>query len=509
MGGNGDREIGGFTSLFTDPGAVTGDANLIPLPSVLIDLHCHVFNSTDLPIIRFIDRAYRKRYEHDADFLSLVVGLYRDITLGNAITATKELADINAGKGPHDKEDDKTESPSEFARMTRWIAKFNKSRRGLIAELSNIYATTGPKCVLMTPALVDFNTWLDSPDVPGCRLDDQVRVMGAIAKLPGDVRVHGFVGFDPVRAIFADADASDPNNGNEDDRFNVSQKFIDPFKLIDSAIADHGFLGVKIYPPMGFRATNNNTGEISFPPTLKRLSGYDDDRSFGNLLDVYLDKLYKKCAHDGIPILAHGYNSWGSGLDYAQRATPQFWKKVVEKHSTADKPLRLCLAHFGRFDADHVDSPCLDRDLFPGTWEVIFGNILQADKSKAAHVVADLSYFSEVLYDDLDNKTCSKRLGRLIRKFIDKYDKDVEHICYGSDWVLLAKEPNHRKYHVRLAQFLVSEVGLKPPELARVFFGNAVRFLGLRPGDQNYNRLKNFYHRNNIDNLFPNLEAMA
>jgi hypothetical protein len=509
MAGGADNQTGGFMSLFAAPGAVTGDGNAIVMPSALIDMHCHVFNSTDLPTIRFIDRAYRKRYEHDADFLSLLVGLYKEITLGNAPTATRELADIKAGKVTTDKDDDKSEPQSEVARLTRWIAKFNKSRRGLIAELSGNYANTGPQCVLMTPALVDFNTWLDYRDVPGCRLDDQVRVMGAIAKLPGEVRVHGFVGFDPVRAMFADADATDPNNGNQDDRFNEGQKFIDPFALINTAIKDHGFLGVKVYPPMGFRATNNNNGDISFPGTLKTLAGYNDDKAFGNILDAYLNKLYAKCANEGIPILAHGYNSWGSGQDYAGRATPQFWKKVIETHSTAEKPLRLCLAHFGRFDADHIDSPCLDRDLFPGTWEVIFGNILQADTAKAAHVVTDLSYFAEILYDDLDNRNCAKRLGNLIRKFIDTYDKNVEHLCYGSDWILLAKEPNHRKYHVRLVQFLVNEVGLKPVELARVFFGNAVRFLGLRPGDQNYGRLKDFYHLNNIDGLFPKIEAIA
>jgi Amidohydrolase len=505
MASNADGDT--LTSLFAaaGPGAGPGAGGAqTKLPAALIDMHCHVFNAMDLPAKAFIDHAFRRRYEQDGDFATLMVGLFEEITLGNAPTAAEELAAIKAGTPPDDDDDDEDDAQSEFGRLRQWLKKFNKSRRGLIAELSGNYTSTGQQCVLMTPALVDYNAWLRSPDKPDCRLDDQVKVMGAIARLKSKVRVHPLLGYDPLRAACAEVDLQT----HDPDRFNPPLKPIDPISLLDNAINTHGFLGVKLYPPMGFRATNNHQGDIIFPEPLRTIAGPFNDQEFGNVLDAALDKLYAKCANDGIPILAHGYNSWGSGKDYASRASPQFWGQVVAKHSSAQKPLRLCLAHFGRFDAHDLGSNCLERDLVPQAWEVIFGNILQVG-AKAAHVLTDVSYFSEVLADDLDTKNCAKRLAKLIRKFIDKYDQNVEHLCYGSDWNLLAREPNHRKYHVRLGRFLADEVGLTGEQLANVFFGNAVRFLGLRPGDQNRARLEKFYHDNNIQDQFPKIDAMA
>ena len=74
---------------------------------------------------------------------------------------------------------------------------------------------------------------------------------------------------------------------------------------------------------------------------------------------------------------------------------------------------------------------------------------------------------------------------------------------------MLGIEQGSDQFHEELGRFLRDEVGLTTEQLGRVFFGNAVRFLGLQPGEQNRNRLEQFYKNNNIWDLFPQLDALA
>lgn len=487
------------------------------VPKSLIDMHCHVFNATDLPAITFINTVVRERYGQDPDGLMPGLGLLIQVLAGQAPRAGDELADLRGKPRPPslfdvnaaaaaaadgEPADDAVEADEETkGGLLAWLHLFGLSRRDLIAKLASHYTATGKRCTLMTPALVDYNAWLKNPDIEYQRLDDQVDVMGEIARRKGPVRVHGFVGFDPIRAILAGVD----RNPVIESPFPV----IDPHKLLRRAVTKQGFLGAKLYPPMGFRAWHNDAPEMNFPQHVKDNVNSDGigDSDLGKLIDQELAKLYTYCAKNGVPILAHGYNSNQAGRCFGWRASPQYWREVIQKFSTKEKPLHVCVAHFGRFDAHQVNTQCISGGIMSEVWEIIFGSILKEPGS--AHVYADLSYFSELLDRTEGWEQRRANLRDKLKSYIENFDQEVEHLCYGSDWVMLGLEKNNERYHEELGAFMSEEVGLSQKQMNRLFFGNAVRFLGLGPDDQGRARLKKFYDDNDIADQFPELGAQV
>src|SRR5215813_6365482 len=199
--------------------------------------------------------------------------------LANSLSSSLAMLDDTVGSG----------ASAANSGLLSWLKLFALSRRELVARLAGFYAATSTHCELIAPAIVDYNTWLENPDKEYQRLTDQVAVMGELSRRPGKPRVHGFVGFDPIRAILA------PNGYNP--AGGTALPTIDPHRLVRDAITQHGFLGVKLYPPMGFRAWNNGKGDISFSKRVKKYvelvySGITD-RQLGRLIDQELEKLYE------------------------------------------------------------------------------------------------------------------------------------------------------------------------------------------------------------------------
>ena len=69
-------------------------------PKSLIDMHCHVFNATDLPAITFINTVVRERFGQDPDGIMPGVGLLMEFVAGNAPRAADELADLRGKPRP-------------------------------------------------------------------------------------------------------------------------------------------------------------------------------------------------------------------------------------------------------------------------------------------------------------------------------------------------------------------------------------------------------------------------
>ena len=186
----------------------------------------------------------------------------------------------------------------------------------------------------MTPALVNFTAWFGPlGQASGDRtvpMRRQVEVMARIAQRRNGPRVHGFVGFDPLRQALFRRHGGPPED--------------EPLAVVKKAVEDHGFIGVKLYPPMGFRATGNAALGDAFPKHVVAADGLGPDA--GRKLDAELDRLYAFCAENNVPIMAHTSDSYGSAKDYGKRANPAAWIKVLEKYPA----LRINLAHFGGFN---------------------------------------------------------------------------------------------------------------------------------------------------------------
>ncbi|MGO8499939.1 amidohydrolase family protein [Rhizobium leguminosarum] len=350
-----------------------------------------------------------------------------------------------------------------FSRYLEWFSLFRLYRHVLVDQLVADARRQGFEPVMLTPLLVDYDEWLfEDVRTP---LAKQMEVMDYISRRSGDrPAVHGYIGFDPLREVAFRANI----------KGTVSS-------LVTSrrALTEHGFVGVKLYPPMGFRPSGNHK---PYPKRTEKRLGFRPDKQ----LDQALDDLYKLCVDLDAPIMAHGYSSNGSGRDYADRGDPAYWLPVFHKYPS----LRVCIAHFGRFDARSAGR----TQPFPdGSWEWTLGEFIRANPRQP--VFADISYFSEALEAE------SKRapLARYFRRWVGEFDPEVNHLVFGTDWIMLGKEKGYSHYIESVNSFLRQDCGFGDDVCDKIFRGNALRLLPLQRWSKGRERLLAWYRRNGVD----------
>jgi predicted TIM-barrel fold metal-dependent hydrolase len=338
-------------------------------------------------------------------------------------------------------------SNGTIGRNVRWALLFTRNRFELADALQSFH---GGKAVLATPALIDFSKWLQDDNISDLKL--QVAVMGQIAKRKTGIRIHPFMAFDPLREAL-----HRKSGGPEADS---------PLSLVKQAIASEGFIGVKLYPPMGFRAFNNAGAGDDFPSHVRRALGNEP----GKKLDDILGELFTWCAASHVPVMAHAANTNAAGPGYGTRANPSHWISLLKQPGLSN--LRINLAHFGGFE----EGGSYDR-----SWERSIANFWQ--RSPAALLYADISYFSEILQSDADKR---KRLAASWKKLRAEFPQSADRLIYGSDWVMLGREQGvapidvqaHKRYSALVADFL-SNVGYTDDNIANIMWRNSARFLGL------------------------------
>jgi predicted TIM-barrel fold metal-dependent hydrolase len=521
------------------PAACTGS---LPGPSPfrnrLIDAHCHVFNATDLPAARFIRYIFlsqppeqgteRALAVEDPDFIDGLIALFIALTAGSAPTAREEIevfdgrrdpdprirnavaaqetaiertaaflaqgaaparasvrgedavraAILDAGGMPAEgrlappSTEDMTiaarrafASPSDIGVYLRWFSLYSRYRHDLADQLAGDHDRQGFKSVLLPPAMVDFSRWLG--EEPTSPLRDQVEAMARLSLRPSGPAVHGFVAYDPLREVYFRRGLGEPES---------------PLALVREAVTEHGFVGAKIYPPMGFRPSGN--GGQTYPERVLR----DLDRRVSADLNAALDEFYALCAGLGAPILAHAAETNGPNRDYMRRADPHYWIPVFRRFPE----LRVCLAHFGSFAYASQSAPT-GAELPESSWEWTFGRYI-AEKPDAP-VYADLGYFDEVL--DADEATRARFAGRLT-EFIARFDPNVRHLVFGTDWNLLGRERSYPTYTTQVVDFLENDCRLSAMAVQRILVENAATFMGLREGQPTRERLLAFYARHSL-----------
>lgn len=464
-----------------------------PLPP-LIDAHCHLFNITDLPAAKFTQKVLLGLDDPASAFAlrgieaALSVGVptaARELVAGPAL-ARKQAQE---GKQPSPKPSPFIVAPIAASRCetsggpdlnwnsaVSWMKTLRSSRAAMAQNLAAEVTRSGFAPRLLCPALVDYSNWLEqtlrSP------LPDQVRVHGMLARTASLPPVHGYMAFDPLRRAIVRRRAV-PIDGNWD-----------PLRLTREALVDHGFLGIKVYPPMGFRAGGNEAVQERYPRRAERIFG-----SAANLsreLDRSLDELWALCTELDAPVMAHAANSNEAAKGYGQRADPTFWLPVLRSHPG----LRVLLGHFGGFGSYSAEHPpggtCPARVPFDATWEAVIGRAVTADPN--INLFADISYFSE-LFDTREQAHLRRQMQRYLT-----LDPGGRHLVYGSDWIMIGIEQQYPRppgYARRVADFLLS-CGLTEQQVSDVMYGNAVRFLGLQPGTRARQRILDFYARHGL-----------
>ncbi|HVV16611.1 MAG TPA: amidohydrolase family protein [Polyangia bacterium] len=446
--------------------AARAGAPVVAAASPLVDVHCHSFCSADLPISGFVAHQIPGLTE-----LSRFLTRWPEIiarallgavaTLPNAVAPTgqAELASLRALVGrpgppvapipplPPGAIDDLLASAAKYLPFALGEAQRRVAGRALEtlylaahprAAIAATLASTFPAVSLFTPSLVDYDAWSD--DRPPTPLWQQVLIQEQIARLAAagrigraGARVHPFAAYDPRRQAEApggvgETEATEPHARST------------AMDLVRYATQSAGFLGVKVYPPVGFAPLENAT----LQPGL----------SIAPALDRALVMLYEFCEAREVPILTHASASNEYALGFRRFVTPARWAPVLQRFPA----LRLDLGHFGGELSAWTDQAVALIDSYP-------------------NVYADLSN-SPLVYDD----AYAARLRAVLPELFARHPRLKRRLMYGSDWWLSALDPLADQAIDRF-EAVLSPL-LTPDERTDVMGRNALRFLGFLD-DQN------------------------
>jgi predicted TIM-barrel fold metal-dependent hydrolase len=458
-----------------------------------VDVHCHTFNADDLPVEGFV----RRVSFHDdalADDIATVVdaliqgrapGYLREKQRLDALLASPVAGAPAALAVPPDLEAETDaalaallssdpalvvrlgarmpKSPAETAaaglgtegvgdwlagarRAVRWVELFGMSRLDVTSHLVTAFGED--QVDLFTPMLVDLGMGLH--DTAGTSMPQQVELqekisrLSMLGRLPGTTRsrVHPFIGFDPRREL----------QGGHD--------VVQPLELVRTAVEKDGFIGVKLYPPMGFRPIDNTKTR-------------DMTEQEAVAVDGVLRELYGWCQQEQVPITAHCGASNAAHEDYLGFSSPASWAKVL-----AEFPgLHLNLGHFGGAEAT----------LAPEGWP----RAIAALAGRHPHLFADVGNHR---IDQSD--IAHGYLQALKTMFGEEGTSEMRpRLMYGSDWFMLAILPEHERFLAHYRSLYDETMG-DPAATAEFMGGAALRFLGFDdPGNRNRRRLRARYER--------------
>lgn len=402
---------------------------------------------------------------------------------------------------------DKLNIPGLF----NFVGQMKRYRHCLVDELASIHVGAQQNPTLMVPAMVDFGRWLRDDPGEGSTFVDQTKVWSVISKRPGGPAVHGYVPFCPLRQVEFLKKRFASQGGPID-----SPCDHDPMDVVRTALEKQGFLGVKFYPPMGFRADDNRSRGANDHPMQQdvlddvfgkssRTEAQTDaqTKELGRALDDALAALYKYCGDWGIPIMAHASNSFSSNCRLGELADPYYWKPVFELKTATPPPVML--AHYGAFKypsadptlpGNHVnrsgvcpaDPTTTDLSL---TWETWLATYIQKNPGRA--VYTDCSYFSEAISDPA---TTIKNFQSLSAAQLAALG---DRLVFGTDWVLLSKERYVPTYSSTVRKVVTRifapdpDDPMGPKHVDAIMRGNFLKYAGLWPDSPNFRRIAGVY----------------
>jgi predicted TIM-barrel fold metal-dependent hydrolase len=214
-----------------------------------------------------------------------------------------------------------------------------------------------------------------------------------------------------------------------------------PLGVLKKAVEEKGCLGVKMYPPMGFRAWRNceldaNWGNFYIEPRLNNCD-HPIGVPLGHAMDQELEALYRYCDGMHLPIMTHTSPSHGSRSGYSLRADPIYWEKAIQELGLPN--LTVNLAHLGGW----VKPDWLSR-LFGSSscTKYEWGETIARMFTTYSNVYGDLGDFTEI-----GDKQWQSDFAQEYKTWSDKSTQSQgefgaftpgRKILYGSDWFVNA-----------------------------------------------------------------------
>ncbi len=464
--------------------------------SPIVDIHCHTFNADDLPVHGFLQRvAFHDHvltdniaalvdlvlqtaspgYEAESHRLDGLLGASTPVTemlpQGAMEAAANAPVDLPAEveqtillleqRAPGlvqavgiDMETRGMGAPSTDAeglldwfgaakRAVAWATLFAKQRIDVTAAM---LANFDGRVSLYTPMLVDLGLGLQDTAKTTVRqqviLQEKISRLSMLERLPGvrQSHVHPFVGFDPRRQL----------------RAQRIPEIDQPLAAVQEAIQRYGFVGVKMYPPMGFLPIGN-ADSPAVPD--------------GAAIDGILRELYTWCVSEHVPLTVHCNDSNFARPAYIDFSAPERWAAVL----TEFPQLHLNLGHCGGIE-----------DVADTGWQ-----------QQIAHLTHDFDHvYADVGNYRIDDANLRDSYVQMLRQlYVDEATKTLSRrLMYGSDWYMLAIHPDHEQFLTQFEQLYRAAFG---DERTEDFLGrNALRFLGFDdPDNHNNQRLRARYEK--------------
>jgi predicted TIM-barrel fold metal-dependent hydrolase len=465
----------------------------------VVDVHCHTFNADDIPVRGFFQHVELQ----DARLGAALATVLDRLIQGSAPGYATDLARVDAILGPSSAleaavafepqsakqfeaevdaalHDLQAQSPATVERIgtlvveaeaaesgavggeegigdtlagarrgIRWAKMFARSR---LDQAADLVRTFDDRVDLFIPLLVDLGTGLGDQAKTSNReqmvLFEKISRLSMKGKLPGQGKAHFhfFIGFDPLREL----------------RARQVGDIETPFELVKTAVGTYGFVGVKVYPPMGWRPSGNEArGPI--------------DATEAAILDEIVIDLVTWCAAEEVPITAHGNATNYADPSYrqGQYGSPAQWRKVLERCPE----LHLNLGHFGGANRTWT------RADWP--WQI----------AEAMHDFGVL--YADVGNHRIDDQALAEAYFAMLLAMRDDPLTAVvtERIMYGTDWFMEAIHPQPERFLQSYRAAYDRHFGDRAAT-ARFMGDNALRFLGFDdPANKNAVRLRARYDR--------------
>jgi len=273
-------------------------------------------------------------------------------------------------------------------------------------------------------ALVDFDYFLGKKPICSC-LHDQVLLNKALAQL---FKGYYFpmVGYNP----WTDIEESEKS-----------------FKLIEEAVQAHGFIGIKIYPSIGY-FPYGNTG----PDFCAKQPNQPADR---HQMDRNLRKMYRLAQDLKIPVMGHSGPGMGQTLCSGKYGDHQGWRKLAALLENDVLSTRIIFGHLG----------------FGSYQEFI---TLMEDYPDLG-LYGDLGYWNH-LTGELGEWHARKLVTRITTSFPGRDEKIYARVMYGTDWLMLAKEKKEAWQAYPQQLFSNISAAFNGDEKERLKFLNAIAY---------------------------------
>jgi predicted TIM-barrel fold metal-dependent hydrolase len=207
-------------------------------------------------------------------------------------------------------------------------------------------------------------------------------------------------------------------------------------------------------------------------------------------IDTALANFYEFCGQRAVPIFAHVSPSNGARPGAQYLGCPRHWGEAITANSSTFSDDGKHI----RLSFGHFGG---DHDVTNqpgGQWTEECANLMR----QHPFIYADMAYYARLLGPQNDEDAVAAVVSRLLRDPIIS-----QRIMYGSDWIMLGIESGYQNYLGKFEDFLQNKLNLDDTVRAAILGRNAQRFLGIEnANDPVRNRIEQFHRKAHQDWIF-------